>query len=225
MPHYRFILWKLASTHNQANFMSISILYVRCSTIEQNSDRQRVNENDFDKVIEDRCSGSLSMFSRTGGGELKRLIDLNIVSSISIWQIDRCGRDLHDILSFIKYTTERKVPVRFINQGLCTIHENGEENPISKMVISILGVVAEMERKLILERQKEGVALAKLKGNVYLGRKPNTKEDPLKFLSKIRNKRALDLLKKNYKGSEVAKITGLNINTITKIKKLMIGFE
>jgi DNA invertase Pin-like site-specific DNA recombinase len=221
MQQYRFILWKLALSPYQANFMSISILYVRCSTIEQNSDRQRVNEKDFDKVIEDRCSGSISMFSRTGGIELKKLIDLNLVSSISIWQIDRCGRDLHDILSFIKYTTERKIPVKFINQGLCTIHENGEENPISKMVISILGVVAEMERKLTLERQKEGVALAKLKGDVYLGRKPNTKEDPLKFLSKVKNRRAMELLKKNYKGSEVAKITGLNINTITKIKKLM----
>ncbi|MFD3293435.1 recombinase family protein [Aquirufa sp. KTFRIE-69F] len=205
--------------------MSISILYVRCSTIEQNSDRQRVNENDFDKVIEDRCSGTISMFSRTGGIELKKLIDLKLVSSISIWQIDRCGRDLHDILSFIKYTTERKIPVKFINQGLCTIHDNGDENPISKMVISILGVVAEMERKLTLERQKEGVAIAKLKGNVYLGRKPNTKEDPLKFLSKPKNKRALELLKKNYRGSEVAKITGLNINTVTKVKNLIRSLD
>lgn len=225
MQHNRHFLWKLACTPNQAIIMSISILYVRCSTIEQNSDRQRVNENDFDKVIEDRCSGTMSMFSRTGGGELKKLIDLNLVSSISIWQIDRCGRDLHDILSFIKYTTERKIPVKFINQGLCTIHDNGDENPISKMVISILGVVAEMERKLTLERQKEGVAIAKLKGNVYLGRKPNTKEDPLKFLSKSKNKRALELLKKNYRGSEVAKITGLNINTVTKVKKLMRSLD
>lgn len=225
MQHKRYFLWKLAWTPNQANFMSISILYVRCSTIEQNSDRQRVNENDFDKVIEDRCSGTISMFSRTGGIELKKLIDLKLVSSISIWQIDRCGRDLHDILSFIKYTTERKIPVRFINQGLCTIHDNGDENPISKMVISILGVVAEMERKLTLERQKEGVAIAKIKGNVYLGRKPNTKEDPLKFLSKPKNKRALELLKKNYRGSEVAKITGLNINTVTKVKKLMRSLD
>jgi DNA invertase Pin-like site-specific DNA recombinase len=205
--------------------MSISILYVRCSTIEQNSDRQRVNEKDFDKVIEDRCSGTISMFSRTGGIELKKLIDLKLVSSISIWQIDRCGRDLHDILSFIKYTTERKIPVKFINQGLCTIHDNGDENPISKMVISILGVVAEMERKLTLERQREGVAIAKMKGNVYLGRKPNTKEDPLKFLSKPKNKRALELLKKNYRGSEVAKITGLSINTVTKVKKLMRSLD
>jgi DNA invertase Pin-like site-specific DNA recombinase len=103
--------------------------------------------------------------------------------------------------------------------------ENGQENPISKMIISILGVVAEMERKMILERQREGIELAKMKGNVFLGRKKDTKEDPLKFLSKPKNKRAMELLKRNYKGTEVSKITGLNINTITKVKKLMESFS
>lgn len=203
--------------------MAISILYLRCSTIDQNSDRQRVNAKDYNKIIEDRCSGSIPIFERNGGNEIKRLIDSNpgLVKSISVWQIDRCGRNLHDILSFIQYTTERKIPVYFISQGLCTINENGEENPISKMIISILGVVAEMERKMILERQREGIELAKMKGDVFLERKSDTKEDPLKFLSKTKNKRALDLLKKGYKGCEVAKITELNINTITKIRKLM----
>ncbi|SDD64695.1 Resolvase, N terminal domain [Algoriphagus faecimaris] len=124
------------------------------------------------------------MFERLGGQELKKLLDLGVVSKISCWQIDRCGRDLRDIINFLHYTTERKVPVHFISQGLVTLNENGEENPIAKMMISILGVVAEMERKLILERQKEGIELAKLKGNVFLGRKPNTKEGPLRFLSK-----------------------------------------
>ena len=90
------------------------------------------------------------------------------------------------------------------------------------MMISILGVVAEMERKLILERQLEGIAIAKMK-NVYTGRKKGTKEDPLKFLSKTKNKKALELLKKGYKSIEVSRITNLNVNTITKVKKLMLS--
>jgi hypothetical protein len=57
--------------------------------------------------------------------------------------------------------------------------------------------------------------------NTYTGRKKGTKEDPLKFLSKPKNKKALDLLKKGYRGIEVSRITGLNINTITKVKKLI----
>lgn len=200
--------------------MKISILHVRVSTIEQKSDRQKVNEKDFDKVIEDKCSGSIPIFEREGGKELKKLIEANIVKSISYWQIDRCGRDLRDIINFLHYTTSKRIPVHFVSQGLSTLDENGEENPISKMIISILGIVAEMERKLILERQREGIELAKLQ-NKFLGRQKGTHEDPLKFLSKSKNKKAMELLKKNYKNIEVARITGLNINTITKIRKVM----
>lgn len=170
--------------------MGISVLYVRISSLDGKTDRQRVNEEEFDRVIEDKCSGSIPIFEREGGCQLKKWIDEGVISSISIWQIDRSGRDLRDILNFIHYTTQRKIPIHFISQGLRTIDENGEENPISKMDISILGVVAEMERKLIRERQREGIELAKLKGK-FLGRKKGTSEDPLKFLSKKKNKYAL----------------------------------
>jgi DNA invertase Pin-like site-specific DNA recombinase len=200
--------------------MKISILHVRVSTIDQKSDRQKVNEKDFDKVIEDKCSGSIPIFEREGGKELKKLIEADLVKSISYWQIDRCGRDLRDIINFLHYTTSKKIPVHFVSQGLSTLNENGEENPIAKMVISILGVVAEMERKLILERQREGIELAKIQ-NKFLGRKKGTREDPLKFLSKSKNKMAMGLIKKGYKNIEISRITGLNINTITKIKKVI----
>lgn len=204
--------------------MRISILYVRCSTLEQRTDRQRVNEKDYDKVIEDKCSGTIPMFERPGGIELLKLIEKGVVKSISVWQIDRCGRDLRDIINFLHFATERKIPVHFVSQGLRTLDENGVENPIAKMIISILGVVSEMERKLILERQREGIELAKLQKR-FLGRKKNTKDDPLKFLTKPKNKKAMELIKKGYKNIEVARITGLNINTITKVKKVMASMD
>ena len=64
----------------------------------------------------------------------------------------------------------------------------------------------------------EGIKIAKLKG-VYKGRHEGSKEDILTFLSKEKNKKALDYLKKGYKAVEISKITGIHINTITKIKK------
>lgn len=204
--------------------MRISILYVRVSTLEQRTDRQRVNEKDYDKVIEDKCSGTIPMFERQGGIELLNLIEKGIVKSISVWQIDRCGRDLRDIINFLHFTTEKKIPVHFVSQGLSTLDENGVENPIAKMVISLLSIVAEMEKKLILERQKEGIELAKLQKR-FLGRKKNTKDDPIKFLSKPKNKKAMELVKKGYKNIEVARITGLNINIITKVKKVMVSLD
>jgi DNA invertase Pin-like site-specific DNA recombinase len=82
--------------------------------------------------------------------------------------------------------------------------------------------VAEMERKLIKERQLEGIAIAKLQ-NKYLGRKPGSKEDSLTFLSKPKNRKAITLLKKGYKLTEVSSIAGVSLNTVLKVKKLMLN--
>jgi DNA invertase Pin-like site-specific DNA recombinase len=200
----------------------LSILYVRTSSIDQNLDRQRVQEANYDKVIEDKISGAVALFERPGGKELFKLISLDLVGSISFWQIDRCGRDLKGIVDFLHFTVERQIPVHFIEQGLSTLNHDGTENPISKMCIAMMSVIAEMNRNMIKSAQKEGIELAKLKGNVFLGRKNGTSEDPLKFLSKSKNRHAMELLKKNYKSVEISKITGLHINTITKVKKLML---
>ena len=55
--------------------MSISILYTRVSSVDQKTDRQRVKEDEFDKVIEDKCSGAIPIFERPEGSlyNIKRL--------------------------------------------------------------------------------------------------------------------------------------------------------
>lgn len=197
----------------------MNILYCRVSTLEQKTDRQRVDEKSYGLVIEDKCSGAIPFFEREGGKEIKKLIDKDILTKLTVWTIDRLGRDLRDIINTIYFFNEKKIAISFVSQGLTTLDENGKENSISKMMISILGIVGEMERSQIKERQLEGIKIAKLKG-AYKGRLEGSKEDVLTFLSKEKNKKALDLLKKGYKAIEIAKITGIHINTITKIKKL-----
>lgn len=202
----------------------MKVLYCRVSTIDQKTDRQRVDEENYSLVVEDKCSGSVPFFEREGGREIKKLIDEEILTSLSVWQIDRLGRDLRDIMNTIHYFTQRNVVIEFVSQGLRTLDENGEENPISKMIISILGVVGEMERKQIRERQMEGIRIAKMKG-AFKGRRQGSNETTLQFLSKEKNKKALDYLKKGYKSVEVAKLTGLHVNTVSKIKKLGLVIE
>jgi DNA invertase Pin-like site-specific DNA recombinase len=197
----------------------MNVLYCRVSSIDQKTDRQRVNESEFALVIEDKCSGAVPFFERPGGKQIQKLISKNAITSLSVWTIDRLGRDLRDILNTIYYFNDRGVSIHFISQGLSTLNAQRKENPISKMIISILGIVGEMERTQIRERQLEGIQLAKLKG-VYKGRVKGSREDVVAFLSKKDNKAALDYLKKGYKATEVAKLTGLHPNTITKIKKL-----
>lgn len=210
---------KIGSHSSKPKNGKLSVLYVRTSSIDQRTDRQRVNEEDFDWIIEDKISGSVEFFKRPGGEQLKKLIDDGMVSSISIWSIDRSGRNLLDILQTLKYCTEKKIQVNFLSQGLRTLDEDGRENPIAKMVISILGVIAEMQREQIREAQAQGIALAKAR-NAYHGRKQNTKETIADFLKKPKNIKAIELLKKGYKGSEVAKILGISKTTVSKVKKL-----
>lgn len=202
----------------------MKVKYIRISHIDQKTDRQRVDESDYDLVIEDKCSGAIPFFEREGGKEIKKLVENNILKSLSVLQIDRLGRDLRDIINTIHYFNEKNITIYFVSQGLRTLDENGKENPISKMIISILGVVSEMERTQIKERQFEGIRLAKMKG-VYKGRKAGSKEDVISFLNKEKNKKAVEYMKKNYKNTEISKITGLHINTLTKIKSYLKKIE
>jgi DNA invertase Pin-like site-specific DNA recombinase len=196
----------------------MKVLYTRVSTIEQNSDRQKVNSNDYKLVIEDKCSGSIPFFERMGGKEVLKLVEKEAISELNVWQIDRLGRDVRDILNTIHFFNQKNICINFISQSLKTINPNGKEDVITKMIISILGIVSEMERNQIKERQLEGIQIAKLKGS-YLGRKKGTKESISKFLSKPINQKVISYLKKGYKSKEISSILKIHMNTITKIKK------
>jgi len=83
-------------------------------------------------------------------------------------------------------------------------------------------VVGEMEREQLRERQREGIQIAKIKG-VYKGRVAGSTEDVLDFLSKEKNKKAIDLLKLGYKLTDISELTGLHINTVSKIKRVWMS--
>jgi DNA invertase Pin-like site-specific DNA recombinase len=198
----------------------MKVLYVRISSLDQKTDRQKVQEKDFNLVVEDKVSGSIPFFERQGGKRIMDLVEKGEIEELSVWQIDRLGRDVRDIVNTIHYFTQKKICISFISQGLKTLNPDKTENSISKMVINILGIVSEIERTQILERQRQGIDLAKSKG-VYKGRKTGTQEDTLKFLSKPRNKKVIELLRKGYKSKDISTLVGVHINTITKIKKVL----
>ena len=131
------------------NMNKMKVLYTRVSTSDQKTDRQRIHEKDFSLVIEDKCSGAIPFFERQGGKEISNYIDKGILAQLSVWTIDRLGRNLRDILNTIHYFSERNIPIVFLNQGLRTIDDNGKENQIANLMISILATVSEMERSQI----------------------------------------------------------------------------
>ncbi|MNJ92891.1 putative transposon Tn552 DNA-invertase bin3 [compost metagenome] len=200
----------------------MNILYVRVSSLDQNTARQTVNEKDY-KVFTDYCSGSIAFADRKEANKLLKLLKSNKITSLTVSSIDRLGRNVQDLLNTIEAFNEMKVPIIFKSQGLTTLDHDGKENPIARMIISILGVVSEMERVQIKERQREGIDIAKIKGK-YKGRKIGSTEDNLMFLSKPKNKLALEYLKRgDLKNTEISKLVDIHINTITKIRKLGIA--
>jgi DNA invertase Pin-like site-specific DNA recombinase len=96
--------------------------------------------------------------------------------------------------------------------------DNGEENPIAKLVISVMASIGEMERNRIKIRTAEGVAIGKALGK-FTGRKLGSTQSDEKLL-----KRHQTIQKKLAKGltiREVSEITGASSATIIKVKKVM----
>jgi DNA invertase Pin-like site-specific DNA recombinase len=87
--------------------------------------------------------------------------------------MDRLARNLDDLRRLVLGPTARGVRVEFVKEGLSFTRE---DSALSKLLLSVMGAFAEFERSLFLERQREGIAIAKTAGK-YKGRKPNlTKE-------------------------------------------------
>lgn len=137
--------------------------YIRVSTQEQNTIRQEVlmQELGAEQVFIDRLSGK-SM----DRPELKRLMtfvrtgDFVIVESIS-----RFARNTRDLLELIEQLQQKEVQFVSKKEAIDTT------TPAGKFMLTVFGAVAELEREYILQRQREGIAIAKANG-VYKGRKP-----------------------------------------------------
>ena len=187
--------------------------YIRVSTTEQNTDRQ----TDFDGLVYiDKCSGSTSFKDREFAGKLLANKD---ITEVHVHSIDRLGRNTLDIMQTIQNFTSAGINVISEKEGLQTLID-GKENPIAKMLVGILGTLAEFELNRIKERQAEGIAKAKAKGN-YLGRSVGSSEDIGKFLAK----KKIQSILKNIKNKESIKRTALlsksSEGTVKKVKKMI----
>jgi DNA invertase Pin-like site-specific DNA recombinase len=87
--------------------------------------------------------------------------------TIIVHSMDRLARNVDDLRRIVQRETRRGVRVQFIKENLIF---TGEESPMANLMLSVLGAVAQFERDLIKERQREGIALAKQRG-AYRGRK------------------------------------------------------
>lgn len=136
--------------------------YIRVSSADQNPDRQ-LDGIALDRVFIDRASGKdfqrpqlqgMLAFAREG-------------DAVVVHSMDRLARNVDDLRRLVRSLTERGVRVEFMKEHL---NFTGGDSPMADMMLSVLGAVAQFERDLIRERQREGIALAKKRG-VYKGRR------------------------------------------------------
>ncbi len=136
--------------------------YIRVSSVDQNTDRQ-LDGIELDRTFTDKTSGKNT--DRPALTELLRYAregDIVIVHSI-----DRLARNLDDLRRLVNDLTSRGVRIQFVKEALTF---SGDDSPMSRLLLSMMGAFAEFERAIIRERQREGIEKAKKKG-IYKGRK------------------------------------------------------
>ena len=192
--------------------------YIRVSTPEQNTSRQ---EDGLIPIV-DTLSGSIPFEDREGGEALMKRTQLGYVKSISVQSIDRLGRNTLDILTTIKWFTRQQVNIISQKEGLQTLLEDGTENPTAKLMIGILGTLAEFELSRIKERQAEGIKKAKERGVYKTNGGNRKKETKTKFLSKSKNALCLKELQRGNSVRRAALLSGVSLMTAHKVKNYML---
>ena len=193
------------------------VKYIRVSTLEQNTGRQEINAKAFSKVYIDKISGAIKFSERKEAKKLLVDIEEGQVSEIHITSIDRLGRSIIDILTMVEFFHEKEIKLFVENIGMYSLIDK-KPNPSFKMIVSVLGNVAEMERNNMIERQRQGIDLAKAKG-IYKGRLYGTRMTDEEMLSKYRF--VVRELKKGESLRRAAKIGGCSLGTAQKVQRLI----
>lgn len=136
--------------------------YIRVSSVDQNTVRQ-LDGVMLDRVFEDKASGKNVQRPR-----LQELLAyVREGDTVVVHSMDRLARNVDDLRQIVTGLTGRGVKVEFQREGLVF---TGDDNPMSTLLLTMLGAVAEFLRAQNLENQREGIAKARQAGK-YRGRK------------------------------------------------------
>jgi len=156
----------------------MKIGYVRVSTQKQNTDRQKImmRKLEVDEMFIDKASGK-----NTDRPELHRMMEyVRKGDTVVVESISRFARNTRDLLELVEKLTKKNVEFISIKEAIDTT------TPTGKFMLTVFAAVSELERDYILQRQREGIAIAKEQGK-YRGRPPKEHPDLNQVLSQWRN--------------------------------------
>ena len=201
-------------------------IFARVSTNAQDYDRQ-VNElvslaqrNNWsvEAVFSEKISGAKKNSERK---ELSRMVDYvqaHHISKVAVTELSRLGRDTLQVLEVIEQFNRLGISLYIQNYGIETLTENGEVNPMSQFLITILAEVARMERKTIRERVESGYKNYRANGG-KVGRKEGYRKSEADMREQYAEE--IRLLRKGISLRNISKITGTSVNTIRKCQSLI----
>ena len=201
-------------------------IFARVSTSIQDYDRQ-VNELtalaqrngwSIEAVFSEKISGAKKNSERKELSRMVEYVQAHHISKVAVTELSRLGRDTLQVLEVIEQFNRLGISLYIQNYGIETLTENGEVNPMSQFLITILAEVARMERKTIRERVESGYKNFRANGG-KVGRKEGYKksDDAMReqYAEEIR------LIRKGYSLRNISKLTGTSINTIRKCQSLI----
>ncbi|MGM1298497.1 recombinase family protein [Enterobacter hormaechei] len=137
--------------------------YVRVSTNDQNTDlqRQALERAGCEQVFEEKMSGTVA-----NRPALKKLLrTLSEGDTLVVWKLDRLGRSMRNLVLLVDELRQRGIHFKSHTDSIDT------SSPMGRFIFHIMSALAEMERELIVERTRAGLAAAREKGRIG-GRRP-----------------------------------------------------
>ena len=207
-----------------------AVIYARVSS---NNDRQDTSRQIKDlenyaksqnieivNIYEEHISGAKKIEERQILGECLEYCKRESVNFLLLSELSRLGRSTLQVLRSLEMLHESKVSVYIQNLGLYTLQPNGEVNPIASIMVTVLAEMANIERSNIQYRLNSGRA-----NYISNGGKLGRKIGSIKTEEKKREeyKETMILLKKGYSVRNIAKLQGIGISTVQRIKNQFLS--
>ena len=204
------------------------VILARVSTDKQEYNRQVVELTDYcskmgwnvAKVFTNKVSGAKKNEERPEIMEMLQYIEQNNIDKVCVLEISRLGRNTLEALKVIELLNERKVCLYIKNYNLETLDNEGNVNPITSLICTILLEISSMERHIIIDRMASGrdqyIAKCRKEG-IKMGRPATYRKSDDAMKEEYRKE--ISLLKQGISLRNIHAITSTSISTIRKLYK------
>lgn len=210
--------------------MKKAVIYARVSSTNDRQDTGRQIKDlenyaksqniEIVKIYEEHISGAKRIEERQVLTECLEYCTSHSVDFLLLSELSRLGRSTLQVLRSLEILHEAKVSVYIQNLGLYTLQADGKVNPIASIMVTVLAEMANIERSNIQYRLNSGRANYIANGG-RLGRKKGSTKSEEKLRDEY--KETIQLLKKGYSIRNIARLQGLGISTVQRIKNQFIN--